>query len=105
MAIVSLLVLPSPGRLRDRVAFTFEHDQAHRRQNKNRVVPYVLDPMQNEGLPGTKWHLDHQLAHRAMVSAGPPDFGAILQDSNLLSPRQTRWWEFLNHQEHFLRQP
>ena len=105
MAIVSLLRLPSVREPRERWTFVFEHDQAHRRQQK-RTIAYVLDPMLNEGLPGTKWHLDHQLAHRAMSGlTAPPTFGAVLQDSNLLSPRQTRWWEFLNHQEHFLHQP
>lgn len=100
MAIVSLLRLPVTPR--ERWAFVFEHNQAHLKQGG--PTTYVLDPMRNENLPGTKWHLDHQQAHNTMASASPATFGAILRDSNLFNLRQKKWWEFLNHQEHYLHQ-
>lgn len=100
MAIVSLLRLPSAPR--ERWAFVFEHNMAHRKQNP--VTTYLLDPMRFVERPGSKWHLDHQQAHNAMAQGPPPIFGAILRDSNLSNQRQKKWWEFLNHQEHFLHQ-
>ena len=109
MAIVSLLRLPLRSEPRERWAFVFEHDQRHRKAST--VTSYLLDPMQNERWPGTKWHLDHQQAHRVMAAGNPsgtppvsPTFGAILADSNLLNSRQRKWWEFLNHREHFIHQ-
>lgn len=104
MAIVSLLRLPQTPR--EHWAFVFEHDQAHRRwvrklqkQNKPQQT-HLLDPMRRQGLPGSKWHLDHQLAHKEM--APPPLTSQILIDSSL--PLQRAWWEFANHQEHWRNQ-
>lgn len=95
MSIVSLLRLPTTPR--ERLAFVFEHDQAHRRQNKR---TYLLYPMQNENRPGSKWHFDHQQAHNAMRRGPPPKTNFILMDSNLFRRRQKLWWEFTNYQEH-----
>ena len=106
MAIVSLLRLPVTPR--ERWAFVFEHDQAHRRwlrslQKRNKAQQtHLFDPMQNESLPGSKWHLDHQQAHNVMAAA--PATGQILADSNLNNLRQKAWWEFMNHQEHWRNQ-
>lgn len=99
MAIVTLLVLPTTPR--DRLAFVFEHDQAHRRSPSK--VAYLLDPMQNEGIPGTKWHLDHQQAHNGLATGPPPEINSPIQDSNLMGRKMKPWWEFFNHQEHYLR--
>ena len=106
MAIVSLLRLPLT--VRERWAFVFEHDQAHRRwvrQLQKKKKPYqahLFDPMLREGLPSSKWHLDHQNAHNAMTIGPPPATGQILIDSSL--PRERAWWEFANHHEHWRNQ-
>lgn len=106
MAIVSLLRLPLT--LREAWAFTFEHDQAHRRQNRRQnkkqhaTTTYLFDPMRRVNLPGSKWHLDHQLAHNQMAAGPPPLTVQILRDSNL--PPQRTWWEFANHHEHYINQ-
>lgn len=98
MAIVSLQRLPRTQR--EYWVFAFEHNMAHRKQGS--ATTYLLDPIRNVNRPGTKWHLDHQQAHNAMAAQAPTTFGAILRDSNLLNQRQRNWWEFLNHQEHYL---
>lgn len=101
MAIVSLLRLPTTPR--ERWAFIFEHDQAHRRKTR-KPTSYVLDPMQNEGLPTSKWHLDHQQAHNQMNASLPGSIGQILSDSNLRNINQKTWWQFANHNEHYIDQ-
>lgn len=108
MGIVSLLRLPLT--VRERWSFVFEHDQAHRKwtrelQRKKRLhKARLLDPMRNENWPASKWHLDHQLAHNRVTAGLPPRTGQILVDSNLFRLQQKRWWEFVNHYEHYRNQ-
>jgi hypothetical protein len=75
------------------------------------VVPYFIDPAQNIGTPGSKWHLNHQQAHNDALENLPSYFGAstvglpsggILRDYNLDDPRQRAWWTFQNWQEHYV---
>lgn len=102
MAIVSLLRLPLTAR--EGWAFVFEHDQAHRRQRRQQklVTTYLFDPMRNVNRPGSKWHLDHQLAHNQIAAGPPPLTIQVLRDSIL--PRGKTWWEFTNHHEHYIHQ-
>jgi hypothetical protein len=97
MAIVSLLHLPEDSPARE--AFVFEHLMAHRALGRV-SVSLLLDPMQNEEVPASKWHLDHQTAHNQVRGAINSD--QILRDSNLLDEEARIWWTFINHQEHML---
>jgi hypothetical protein len=60
----------------------------------------LLDPMLNQGVPGSNWHLDHQQAHNA--ARGGINSDQILRDSDLFDREQQLWWTFTNHQEHIL---
>jgi hypothetical protein len=103
MAIVSLLVLPSPSDEHAYKAFQFEHLMTHRAvlpKTPQATLSLLLDPMQYEWLPGSKWHLDHQQDHN--VSRGKVNSDQILRDSNLFNEEQRLWWTFINHQEHTL---
>lgn len=100
MAIVSLLRLPLTPR--ERMAFVFEHNMAHRKLNP--ITTYLLDPMLYENRPGSKWHLDHQQGHTEVTRGPPTAPTALLQDYNLFNLRQKKWWEFTNHYAHFLNQ-
>lgn len=98
--------------------FAFDHAMAHRNGlgvmaplDRFSVVPYLLDPMSDISIPGGSWHLDHQQAHNDALANLPSQFGAatvglhiggILRDYDLDNTRQRLWWEFQNHQEHYV---
>lgn len=98
--------------------FAFDHAMTHRNGlgvmsplDRFSAIPYFVDPMQNIGTPASMWHLDHQAAHNDALANLPTQFGAstiglriggILRDYNLDNPDQRKWWEFANHQEHFV---
>jgi hypothetical protein len=105
MTIANLLVLPPPENRPARWAFIFDHQQAHlallpKGRSRPSTLPLVLDPMQNENLPGSKWHLDHQQAHNN--ARGNIHSDQILRDSNLGDRTAALWWTFINLQEHRL---
>lgn len=111
MSLASLLHVPdnAPGR----AAFSFDHRMAHRTLapaipdlSSYSAVPYLLDPIFNDG----KWHQLHQSAHQDFIAALPSYFGATvtglptsqpLEDTNLANNRKRTWWTFVNHQEHY----
>ena len=98
--------------------FGFEHAMAHRNGlgamaplSRFSVLPYMLDPMQHQEIPGSMWHLDHQQAHNDALDSLPSYFGSdtaglaiggILRDYNLDDASQRTWWTFQNHMEHYV---
>jgi hypothetical protein len=103
MGNVNLLFLPiEEGPARH--AFVWDHLQAHRdllaQRKTSGPLTLLLDPMQNEDLPASKWHVDHQEAHNNVRAGINSD--QILRDSNLSDEEQRLWWTFINHQEHML---
>jgi hypothetical protein len=106
MPIVNLLYL----NLEDenaRHAFAHEHLMAHRAlraklspAKRAAALPLVLDPMQDENMPASNWHLNHQTAHNQV--RGSINSDQILRDSNLFDEEARLWWTFINHQEHML---
>ena len=101
--------------------FSFEHLMAHRTlqgsmspMDRFSAAPYSIDPGYNTG----DWHQDHQQAHNDVQSVFPGYFGGfgfggtgtgtvsqlgpafVMEDYNLDSPDQHRWWTFQNHYAH-----
>ena len=88
--------------------FGFEHAMAHRELlgamaplDRFSVIPYFVHP---QTLPSGGWRMDHQQAHNAMAATPSPLLEQILRDSNLFNPEQRKWWEFMNHHEHYIHQ-
>jgi hypothetical protein len=97
MSFANLLVQNGP--------FAFEHAMAHRYWmmalplNQYSVVPYELDPMQNDPM----WALNHQQAHTDSIATPPPlgPFGEPYPQ-NLIDTKFGLWWTFANHQSHLI---
>lgn len=102
----------------DDPAFGFYHAMAHRNAfgvmsplNRFSVLPYFIDPWLGDSGAARKWNLNHQQAHNDALQNLPEYFGATsiglriggnLIDSDLNNPRQRKWFEFQNHQEHYV---
>jgi hypothetical protein len=102
----------------DAATFDFEHMMAHRNYfavmaplNRFSVLPYLLDPSYDTGIPASKWHLNHQQAHNDSLNVLPSLYGSTtiglhiggnLIDWDLSSPDQLQWWTFANHHEHYI---
>ena len=93
--------------------FAFEHAMAHRTflgaiapLDRFSVIPYFIDPQQNE----PRWRLNHQQAHIDALPHLPAWYGwdtfgvsfmHNLLDYDLDDEEQRTWWTFANQQEHY----
>jgi hypothetical protein len=122
MSFVTLLV-QNPGF---EPAFTFDHAMNHRAYlgqmsplDQYTVVPYFIDPPQDQGISASQWHLNHQQSHNDALHAIPnnwnfyatlplpdPDIGLFigqnLRDTSFDNQGQKLWWTFANHMEHYI---
>jgi hypothetical protein len=112
-----------------RGAFAFEHMMAHRNLfgamgwegiglSQFSVLPYMLDPEVNTKTQASGWHLNHGQAHQDATVTLPGWFGwwfltgqrpatqvgsfHDFADKTLATPESTKWWTWINHQEHYI---
>ena len=106
MSVATLLNVRDP-------AFDFEHRMAHEamltaqalKTNVFSGLPYWLDPAYGDpGVPAGWQNSLHSQAHADFISLFPSPYGGstVSLTGVSLEPHPDAWWEFNNHQLHYI---